>query len=230
MRRRVTASNVLESIARSRFLILLLCLLGIFMVQPMLPQGHHGLSVLDLDVGLAAVLIASIWSLSHSRALAAIGLAFVVPALIATFFGRVGASGTLALVGLGCALAFIAFTAASVLWLVVRRRDVDADTILGGICVYLLVAALWAGIYSMLVRVDPGAFSVSARPAASDSLLAPEALYYSVLIITTMGPEDVQPLSRQARAWTGLEAIVGQLYLAVFIARLVGMSASGSGK
>ena len=226
MSRRQRQASVLEALARSRFLILLLCLLGLFLIQPMLPRGR-GLSALDLDVALVAVLLASVWSLSHSRVLLFAGLALVVPAIAAGFFARVGPRAELALVGLGCALAFLVFAAGSVLWLVVRQREIDTDTILGGICVYLLLAAFWATLYSMMARIDPGSFSPATHPSTSPSgLLAPDLIYYSVLILTTMGPEDIVPISGPARAWTGLEAIAGQLYLAVFIARLVGMQSS----
>jgi hypothetical protein len=226
MRRSVAPKSVLQALARSRFLILFVCLLGLFMAVPMVPRGH-GFSVLDLDVAVSTILIASVWSLNHSRLLVAVGLAFVVPAITATIFARAGSSPTLGTVGLGCALAFMAFTAGSVLWVVVRAREVDTDTVLGGICVYLLLAAFWAGIYSLLARLDPGSFSAPQHPFASSSgIMGPEFIYYSVLIITTMGPEEVEPLTGPARAWTGLEAIAGQLFLAVFIARLVGMHAS----
>jgi len=42
-----------------------------------------------------------------------------------------------------------------------------------------------------------------------------------VFTLSTIGPQDVHPISSAARSWTGIEVMVGQLYLAVLIARLV---------
>src|SRR5262249_6923982 len=129
------------------------------------------------------------------------------------------------------ALAFIVFTAATMLVQVIRSRSITTDTILGGICIYLLIALMWTLTFSMLEIVEPQSFGTSdgaLNPGitARHLLIVPELLHYSVFVITSMGPGYVQPLTPVARAWTGIAAITGQLYLAVFIARLVGMHAS----
>jgi len=58
------------------------------------------------------------------------------------------------------------------------------------------------------------------------ALLVPDLVYYSVFTLTTIGPQEIHPLSGPARAWTGIEAMIGQFYVAVLIARLVGLHTS----
>ena len=218
---------VSEALGRSRFLLLLVCLMLMFAIQPLL--GEQERQILGRDAALAAVLLAGVWSVSHSRLLFLIGLALVVLTLAGAWLANAGLGFGVAL-GLGCGLAFLIFMIATLLGVVLRSRAVTTDTILGGICVYMLLALAWTLIFSMLELAEPGSFAASSGPLRrlpqERGLVVQDLLHYSVFIITSMGPGYVQPLTPVARAWTGLAAITGQLYLAVFIARLVGLHAS----
>jgi Ion channel len=118
---------------------------------------------------------------------------------------------------------------------VVHQKVVRAETIIGGICVYFLLGVIWAVIYSLLEQLQPGSLSAGSgrlvQPEQTGTLLVPDLLYYSVFVLTTIGPQEVQPISSAARAWTGVEAMTGQLFLVIFISRMVGMhGASASGR
>jgi hypothetical protein len=219
MTRRHAPPAVSAALARSRFLLLLLSLVLMYAIQPVLRWQER--EILGRDAVLALVLLAGVWSLSHSRLLFLIGLALVAATLGAARAG-------VALVGLAFGLAFLIFMIATLLSGVLRSKSVTTDTILGGICVYMLLALAWTVIFSVLEIVEPQSFASSAGPLTRQEhgLMVPELLHYSVFVITSMGPGYVQPMTQVARAWTGLAAITGQLYLAVFIARLVGMHAS----
>jgi hypothetical protein len=135
------------------------------------------------------------------------------------------------LLALSCALAILGFTAGSLLWHVVRVRNVSADTILGGICVYFLLGCAWSLIYALLETLQPGSlissFGVRLDPEQRGTLLVGDLLYYSVDVLTTIGPQDVHAVSDAARAWTGLEAMMGQFFLVIFISRMVGIYGAG---
>ncbi len=87
-------------------------------------------------------------------------------------------------------------------------------------------------IYSLLETLQPGSLSSSAGtllgPEQRGTLLVRDLLYYSVDVLTTIGPQDVHPISSAARAWTGLEAMTGQLFLVIFISRMVGIHGASS--
>ncbi|MEM9903620.1 MAG: ion channel [Cyanobacteria bacterium P01_D01_bin.44] len=99
-----------------------------------------------------------------------------------------------------------------------RSPEVTADTVRGGISVYLLLGFVWALFYGMVATLDAGAFS--------EPLLLQEsylkALHFSFTTLTTLGYGDIVPMSDIALVLTNLEAIIGQMYSTVFIAILVG--------
>jgi uncharacterized membrane protein len=100
--------------------------------------------------------------------------------------------------------------------------------IMGGICVYLLMGFLWAFVFTILESVQPGSFQMPEGLEAGLSSFS----YYSFVTITTLGYGDVTPVSNPARSLALLEAILGQLYIAILIARLVGthiVQTSGNG-
>jgi len=199
-----------------------------YAVQPML--GEQEREIVGRDAALALVLLMGVWSMSHSRLLFLTGLGLVVPTLAAAWLASTSSIPGVDLVGLAFGLGFLLFMIATLLSIVLRSRAVTTDTILGGICVYMLLALAWTVVFSMLEIAEPESFANPSGPLTKvpqkGGLMVPELLHYSVFVITSMGPGYVQPMTRLARAWTGLAAISGQLYLAVFIARLVGLHAS----
>lgn len=101
---------------------------------------------------------------------------------------------------------------------IVLCQRVTGDTIRGGICVYLLIGFVWALFYGMISNIDSRAFS---EPLIGDESFI-QAIYFSFTTLTTLGYGDILPISSFARILTNLEAIIGQLYPAIFMAILVG--------
>jgi len=211
---------------RSRFAILLASLVGLFILQPMLPSYSNGEERIGADTAMAAVLLASFWSLGHPRWARLVVLVLVAGAIATAWLARAAPGSEMNLVSTLAALAALSFTTGMMLWHLVRERDVRADTILGGICVYLLIGGVWALIYSFLERLQPGSLSLaSGAPIGAslgETLVLPGLLDYSVSVLTTIGPQQIHPVSRAALTWTGVEAMAGQLFLVIFISRLVG--------
>lgn len=95
-------------------------------------------------------------------------------------------------------------------------RNVDSDTVKGGIAIYILIGILFALMYRFIVFVDPNAFS---EPMISRA----KVFYYSFTVLTSLGFGDITPVNVLVVNLTSLEAIIGQIFLAVFVARLVGL-------
>lgn len=112
------------------------------------------------------------------------------------------------------------------LWIsrdIISTTNVTADTVRGGISVYLLIGFVWALFYGLVATLDSNAFSQSLL--FKGSYLT--ALHFSFTTLTTLGYGDIVPFSDIALVLTNLEAIIGQLYPAVFISILVGGFLSG---
>lgn len=62
------------------------------------------------------------------------------------------------------------------------------------------------------------------------ALTGAEMIYYSFVTLTTLGYGDIVPVSPSARSLATLEALTGQLYLTVLVARLVGLQITHSAR
>jgi CDP-diglyceride synthetase len=93
------------------------------------------------------------------------------------------------------------------------------DRIFGAIVLYLLIGLVWAFVYAVVDLFSPRSFA-----GRSDTSPDPaDWVYFSFVTLTTVGYGDITPVSRVVRALSILEALVGQLYPAVIIARLVSL-------
>ena len=99
--------------------------------------------------------------------------------------------------------------------------NISANRIIGAVCVYLMLGVIWALTYSLLEAGIPGSFAGLSEQAAG-SKWDPDWVYFSFVTLTTLGYGDILPVTSSARAMAYFEAIVGQFYLAVLVAGLVG--------
>lgn len=118
-------------------------------------------------------------------------------------------------------LILLFFLAVSI-WLIIREifpsHNVNSDTIKGGVCIYLLLGLFWYNIYEIIYILNSNSFQgiVSSNSQA-------DLLYFSYTTLTTVGYGDITPLVNFARIFANLESIVGIMYPAIYISRLVGI-------
>lgn len=111
---------------------------------------------------------------------------------------------------------------------------VTSYTIYAALSAFLLIALLWAFLYGIVDMVEPGAFRMPAdissegRIANLGSIRSFHGLYFSLVTITTLGYGDISPITVKARMLCSAEAFVGQMFMAVMVARLVGIYSSQS--
>jgi hypothetical protein len=109
---------------------------------------------------------------------------------------------------------FIAWSIILLMKSMFQAQRVTANTIVGGICVYLLIGILWALFYILMTDMRDGLIESEAGASL---------FYFSFTTLTTLGYGDIVPKGKFVMMLTNFEAISGQIYLAVFIARLVGL-------
>ena len=125
---------------------------------------------------------------------------------------------------------FFGYTSWIILLDVLRRGRVTSEKIRGSICVLLLMGATWGFAYLTLLQVDPGAISfteaIRAAEPAGDVGWIGDMLYFSFVNLTSVGYGDILPVSPLARTMSWIEALMGQLYMTLLIARLVSQHAA----
>ena len=101
---------------------------------------------------------------------------------------------------------------------ILRHETVGLETILGAICVYVLIAIAFAGIYAGVNDAEPsGFFAQQVTPTNVDFL------YFSFVTITTVGYGDLTAGTSTGRVLVTFEALIGQIFLVTLVARLVSM-------
>ncbi len=124
-------------------------------------------------------------------------------------------------------LIYFVILAAVVLVRVIAHPQVTRQTVIGAICGYLLIGYIFTFGYSVLTFFEPGSIVVGGQPlgveqAGNIEHHVSELTYFSFVSLTTVGYGDIVPVTAVARAMAVVEVLVGQLYLAGFVARLVG--------
>lgn len=102
---------------------------------------------------------------------------------------------------------------------VLGEGSITIHRIIGSVAAYLLLGIAWGELYRLLSLAIPGALAAS----SGATLTRPGYLYFSIVTLTTVGYGDIVPLHPLARSLAILEALTGQLFPAILIARLVAM-------
>jgi hypothetical protein len=210
-----------------RFAALLCSMLLLMLVLSIL--GHAGEASPLAAALVSALLVAGVFAVSRRRAVLAGSLALALPALAFEWISYHTRSREVDLIDLALLSVFIAFVAGVILLEILRETRVTMDTIFGGICIYLLIGLAGALTHDAMETAHPGSYLDGGRPlppAQSVHARMPEFTYFSFVTLTTLGFGDIVPVPRVARTVTSLEAVIGQLYVAIFVARLVGLHLS----
>jgi len=229
--------------APHRHSALLAAIVAAFAVRPLI--GDTGGSTAIFSVALVLLLLVALYNinvdelvgergrlLAQSRRRRILGWALATAAAgerVAMIFMH---SRTLELVGTICWLLFVLFVTLSQLRSVLKQREVTGETICMAISVYLLLGFTWAFLYGIIFQLHPESFGnlVAANPGHQTQFqhLFPILGYFSLTTLSTIGFGDITPLTLQARYAAVAEGITGQFYMAILVARLVGMQMSRS--
>ncbi|MFA5180909.1 MAG: potassium channel family protein [Syntrophales bacterium] len=175
------------------------------------------------SIFIMAIFFSSLYMLDRSPRLRRIayfngGLMLIMVALSGFFkfippaFEIAGAFATL------CFLILIAF---AVIFDIFHSQNVTADTISGAACLYLLIGIIWGEAYSLLEHLYPGSFYYSLSEKTGHRISSSFFTYFSFVTLTTIGYGDISPVSKGAKLLVIMEAIMGQLYIAIFLARII---------
>jgi len=187
------------------------------------------------DLMVVAVLIAALIEtvrLRHNAIWALVlGLPAVAARIIAAFLPDSMMRNTAVL---GFTAVFFVFLIWNLLHDLNRSDRPTDEKVFGALCAYIFIGLLFALIFAHLEYWDPGSFSISndllAEKVAGESMQLQTFTYFSFVTMTTLGYGDITPVTDNAQTLAWLEALIGQLYLAVMVAGFVATHISESMK
>jgi hypothetical protein len=215
----------MKKLQRNNFAYLLCGLLSLFIL---LPSLHIWLgATVDADVLRPILLVAfslftmvSVWSLYQSSRVFRYGLAIAIFNIVIAFVALFLHDRILEIITALSVLAFSVLSCYIAGRHVFSFRDTDTNSLLGAVCVYLLLGLIWAMIYGVFTALWPqGAFQglvFNEKVTQFESYL-----YFSFVTLTTAGYGDITPLNPLLRTVAYLEMIVGQFYMAILVSGLV---------
>jgi len=209
-----------------RFTLLLASLAALLLLGPLVDGVTDPLEV--STILFLALMLALVRALDLHRGLLIFGIALIACGFLyetAVNRGAVVVVQPAILVITPCAfLLFVGAAIAGLLRVVLSHQSVTRETVRGGIAIYLLLAVVWSLLFEVVALLDPAAFAGQVGDAGVDpAAVRGHFLYFSLTTMTTLGYGDIVPRSPFARNLVTLEAVSGQLFLALFMARLVGI-------
>ena len=202
---------------RDGFLSVLLAILvlSVSVILPTTPGQRLGfvgelVNTLVLMSGLAVV--------GRAHALLRPAAVLIVITLGVGWLAQVGRHPVATTTSLALYLVYLIAMTVVVLERVVRPGTVTVHRINGAIAAYLLIAVLFANAFTLVENVHPGSFSGATGGRGWGGFL-----YFSQVTMYTIGYGDITPVAAGARSLAMLEGLIGQLFPAVLLARLVAL-------
>lgn len=210
-----------------RFRLLLLSLMMMIGLRPLLDEwvGTHIWADVVTDIFFAFALISGLHAVSGQPRQLRFSLLLVSAIILLSVLHFILQAQVLFRLQQGLAGVFLIQMLAMILIHIEKENEVTLDLIMASACAYILIGLVWAYFYHFIEVFHPHSFTLPWTPG--DDLW--DFYYYSFVTLTTVGYGDILALTKPARALSILEALTGQLYLAIMISRLVGLHASQSG-
>ena len=197
-----------------RYLLLAALTVDVFVFPSLVAVG--ALRPWATALSFAATLIAALLAVGEHRAARGLILAVValaVAARLATLF--LGATAFLVAQVATAGIASVAFGA--LLLADVFSKGKVGDRMVAALLAYLLIGLAFANAFAILDLAHPGAISLP-----GPGLTMAEFIYFSFSTLTSVGYGDLVPVHPFARSLAMIEALSGQLYLVLVVARFVG--------
>lgn len=208
-----------ERATERKFSALFLLLLVYLVLYPYQPNA--GLPYLAFRIFGTAMTVLSVYAVSFRRAYLWIALVIAIPTLAQRILVTNGNPGALSITSIAFGFLFDLFIVAVLFQRVFMTNDPTKEAIFGALCIYLLIGYGFSRVYGMMAMLQPHAFYLD--PAVNAHAVPDrfDLIYYSFATVTCLGANGITPVSTQARSISLIEALLGVLYLAVLISRLL---------
>ena len=209
-----------------KYRMLLGVLIAILVIHPFFSDNH--LSGIVLDIFISFLIVFVVFESRQRKHSLAIAVSLSLLALISNWTDEYLNILPLVVTAQTFSILFIFYICYVIIMTIIEAKKVTFDVIVGAVCVYLMIGLMWTFLYSLLELNHPGSFLSTVSPEKITATSSPDFIlsrlnYFSFVTLATIGYGDIIPASHPAQMLSVFEAIVGQLYLTILIARFVGL-------
>jgi len=215
------SETFIQALYQRRFFVLLVFILLTIVLTPFLDDFIE--TRILMDVLLTVIFFAIIFAIKSKRSQLIIASILVLPLILSTWSHYIYDYTPLSLATRIFGALFFGYAVMIILQIIARSTEVTRETIFAAVVAYMLIALMWAFLYMILESLIPGSFAFPEQAAISESQ---RFHYLSFITITTLGYGDITPMTSKASALAMVEAVIGQIYMVVLVAWLVGMYVS----
>ena len=201
--------------------LLLMFLVLLFILRP---YDYANAYVVFWKILFVSTIIFAVFNGNHPKNLRIIIFLLGIPAVLSTFVNVLHSSPLAITATTASTILFLAVCAGSILRDVIVKARVTLETLRGAVCTYFLIAFLFAYIYLFLETLNPGTILIRGEVYPVFPKIYyfySEMLYYSFVTLLTIGFGDIVSNKDLGQTATVVEGILGQLYIAILISRLV---------
>jgi hypothetical protein len=202
---------------------LLVILLGVYLLGAIL--ASYPLASYAIDLGMVVACVIALRRIAGST-MAGVGTWVLGALLVLHWLAPIVFDAEAAWWRPIGSLAVLLFVLGALFRSVFATERVTTDKVFAAACAYLLLGLCWSQAYQLALLADPAAFALSASDLADPGAAL---THFSFTTLTTVGFGAISPASKVARTLADLEALVGQLYVAVVLARLVSLEITHAG-
>jgi hypothetical protein len=214
-----TSGRRAAAIRARRFFLLFLFLLGSLVYYPY--AGDSGVGYLIFRLLGFTIILLSVYALSVRRGAVLIALVFAIPSLLVHSQLLRRDASVSSVLGVVLSFAFDTFVIVVIFRRVFAHVAPDTETIFGALCAYLLIGFAFASVYGLVNDLQPAAFFLNPTTNTHTVATRFDFVYYSFATMTAVGAAGITAVSDQARSLSVIESIIGVLYIACMIARLI---------
>ena len=215
-----------EMISNHRFAVFFFLLLSLIIIPPY----FESLERMDFiwQGMLTAVLVWALCAVTSNRRAMLLALVLLVPTVVSTWLdSATNMNREIAYIDNFTNIIYFGLICGYLAIFITKSRRVNSEVLFASMCLYISLAVLWAGIFTNLELFYDPAFSFyggTAREAdiAQDELFS-YLMYYSFVTLSTLGYGEIVPIHPVALNWAAVEAMVGQFFIAIVLARLVSL-------
>ena len=209
----------MKALLKNKYILLLVSII-LFLIVPAFIVNNVFLKFLIVFILLAILLFQSVLVVFNNKKYAIVGVVFGLLALIASWIAYYYPYEAKILLTLADTLFFLFFLFIIIILIshLIKSKQVEKETIIIASSIYFLLGIIGGFIFEICYHLIPNSLNIP----SDISLQVSDFVYFSFTTMTTLGYGDITPIVPQTQTIAILLSVIGQLYLTIVVALLIG--------